>query len=50
MATKKPSKEPKRKSGPEPLKVKFEGSFDQAMDKVLSKKKPTNGWPKPSKR
>jgi hypothetical protein len=50
MPTKKPSKPPKRKSGPEPLTVKFDGSFDQAMDTVLSKKKPANGWPKPAKR
>ena len=46
---KKPAKpkKPKAKPGPKPEVLEpFDGTFEQAMVKVLSKKKPAGGWPK----
>jgi len=44
---KKPSK-PKAKRGPKPMTLpQFDGTFEQAIDLALSKKRPAKGWPKP---
>jgi len=38
---------PKAKPGPKPEVLEpFDGTFEQAIDKALSKKKPAGGWPK----
>jgi hypothetical protein len=44
-ATKKatPKKEPR---GPKPETLKIEGKWQDAVKKSLSKKKPSEGWPK----
>jgi hypothetical protein len=35
------------KPGPKPeLLEPFDGTFEQAIDRALSKKKPAGGWPK----
>jgi type I restriction enzyme M protein len=45
-----PKKQPKRpaaKTGPEPERVKVDGSWQEAVKKALQKKRPRVGWPKP---
>lgn len=34
------------KTGPKPEILKIEGKWQDAVNKSLSKKKPTEGWPK----
>ncbi len=34
------------KAGPKPDTLKIEGNWKDAVKKSLSKKKPTEGWPK----
>ena len=38
------------KPGPEPERLKVEGDWEKAMEKAMKKKKPAEGWPKPSGR
>jgi hypothetical protein len=46
----KPSTKQRRKpSGPEPEILKIEGDWKDAMKKLISKKRPEGGWPKPDK-
>jgi len=46
MAKKAPK--PKAKRGPKPMTLpQFDGTFEQAIDLALSKKRPAKGWPKP---
>ncbi len=40
---------PKRRKGPEPEVLKIEGNWKDAMRKLISKKRPEGGWPKPEK-
>ena len=39
------SKKAKRKPSPKPLRVKFEGTFDEAAKAALDAEKPEDGWP-----
>ncbi len=41
---------PKRKPGPEPETLKIEGNWKDPMPKLISKKRPEGGWPKPESR
>jgi hypothetical protein len=46
----KPKTSQKRKQpGPEPEVLKIEGDWKDAMKKLISKKRPEGGWPKPDK-
>lgn len=36
----------KRKSGPEPERVKIDKPWEDAVDDALKKKRPKEGWPK----
>jgi hypothetical protein len=38
-----------RKPGPQPEVLKIEGDWKDAMKKLISKKRPEDGWPKPEK-
>ena len=41
------AKKPKAKPGPKPEVLEpFDDTFEQAIVKVLSKKKPAGGWPR----
>jgi hypothetical protein len=43
----KPDKPAKSKRGPKPMSLpQFNGTFEQAIDLALSKKRPAKGWPK----
>ncbi len=42
----KPTKKKPAKTGPKPDMLKIEGKWQDAVKKSLSKKKPTEGWPK----
>lgn len=47
MATKqKPARKP---PGPTPETLKIKGNWKDAMRKLISKKRPIGGWPKPEK-
>lgn len=50
MAAKKPKtkavKKPRKRPGPEPEVLKIEGNWKDAMQKLISKKRPVGGWPK----
>lgn len=39
----------KRKRGPDPERVKFEGDWEEAIRKALRKERPPEGWPEPKK-
>jgi hypothetical protein len=39
----------RRPPGPEPEVLKIEGDWKDAMRKLISKKRPVGGWPKPEK-
>jgi hypothetical protein len=44
---KKPPKHRPQKRGPKPETVpQFDGTFEQAIDTALTKKRPPGGWPK----
>ncbi len=38
-----------KKRGPKPDILKLDGNWKDAMKKSLAKKKPADGWPKPTK-
>ena len=38
---------PKKGPGPAPEILKIEGNWKDAMRKLISKKRPVGGWPKP---
>jgi len=40
---------PKPRKGPAPEVLKIEGNWKDAMRKLISKKRPVGGWPKPEK-
>jgi hypothetical protein len=40
----------KAKRGPKPEVLKIEGNWIAAVDRAMAAKKPSGGWPKPSKR
>lgn len=41
---------PKNPSGPDPLRVKIDATFEEAAKRMLGKPKPPEGWPgKPPK-
>jgi hypothetical protein len=44
--TAKKSRKPKATPGPKPDTLKVDGKWQDAVKKSLSKKKPTEGWPK----
>jgi hypothetical protein len=46
MAKKKAPKPP----GPEPERLKIDGDWEDAAKKALEKKRPADGWPKPTKK
>lgn len=41
------NKQKKKKTGPEPERLKIDLSWDEATDRVVRAKKPDGGWPKP---
>lgn len=47
--SKKATKPPRRNPGPAPEVLKIEGNWKDAMRKLISKKRPEGGWPKPEK-
>ena len=38
-------KKPKPKPGPEPERLKLEGHWEDAAERMLEKKRPPEGWP-----
>ena len=40
----------KHKTGPKPERIKLDGNWRDAMEKVLKKKRPAEGWPEPEKK
>lgn len=38
------------KTGPKPETLKIEGEWENAVEKALEKKRPTEGWPKTDKK
>jgi hypothetical protein len=40
----------KKSHGPAPEVLKIEGNWKDAMRKLISKKRPAGGWPKPEKK
>jgi hypothetical protein len=46
MKKKAAQKRKRRNPGPEPEVLKIEGNWKDAMRKLISKKKPAEGWPK----
>ena len=42
----KAAKKQRKRFGPEPEVLKIEGNWKDAMRKLISKKRPTEGWPK----
>ncbi len=46
---KKATKPKRRPPGPAPEVLKIEGDWKDAMRKLISKKRPVGGWPKPEK-
>jgi hypothetical protein len=49
MATKQSKSKKARKPGPKAEVLKIEGNWKDAMRKLVSKKRPVGGWPKPEK-
>jgi hypothetical protein len=47
---KKIQKKVRTPSGPAPEVLKIEGDWKDAMKKLISKKRPEGGWPKPEKK
>ena len=47
--SKKAIKPKRRNPGPQPEVLKIEGDWKDAMRKLISKKRPVGGWPKPEK-
>ncbi len=45
----KKSTKAKKPPGPAPEVLKIEGNWKDAMRKLVSKKRPVGGWPKPEK-
>lgn len=43
-------KRQRKPPGPEPEVLKIEGDWKEAMRKLISKKRPVNGWPKLAKK
>jgi hypothetical protein len=43
-----PKKPTKRKPGPEAERLKIDMPVEEAIKKVLLKKRPKDGWPKPN--
>jgi hypothetical protein len=39
-----------RPPGPEPDRLKLEGDWEELAGKAVKKKRPKEGWPKPSKK
>lgn len=39
-----------KKPGPPPEHVQFDGDWESAVGKALKKKRPPQGWPKPTKK
>jgi len=38
-----------KKTGPKPDRVRIEGDWEKAVDTALKKKRPKEGWSKPTK-
>lgn len=43
-------KKPKKRTGPEPDRVKLSGDWEKAVATALAKKRPKEGWPEPQKK
>jgi len=44
------TKKSRKPSGPQPEILKIEGNWKDAMRKLISKKRPEGGWPKPEEK
>jgi hypothetical protein len=44
---KRSAKKARANPGPKPLVLKYDGNWEEAVEKALAKKKPAGGWPKP---
>ena len=49
MANIRKGAKPRKLPGPAPEVLKIEGDWKDAMRKLISKKRPEGGWPKPEK-
>jgi hypothetical protein len=47
--SKEKAKTPRKPPGPKAEIMKIEGNWKDAMRKLISKKRPIGGWPKPEK-